>query len=106
MDFARRIAKYEDKGFSRERAEINVLMESAAFSIFRDFPDAFVLFGGATLVLYHESVRHSADLDLLYRAATPPSPEEIISSLQRDLTPVAEIMELGRLHFQLDLSNS
>lgn len=65
MDIASRIAKYEEKGFTRERAEINVLMEAAAFSIFKDFPDAFVLFGGATLVLYHESVRHSADLDLL-----------------------------------------
>lgn len=52
MDIASRIAKYRDKGFSRERAEINVLMESAAFAIFKDFPDAFVLFGGATLVLY------------------------------------------------------
>ena len=55
MDIAGRIAKYEDRGFTRERAEVNVLMEVAAFAIFRDFPDAFVLFGGATLVLYHDS---------------------------------------------------
>ncbi len=106
MEIAKQIAKYEDKGFTREQAEVNTLMEHAAVTIFSDFPDAFVLFGGATLVLYHKSVRHSADLDLLYRATAPPSPEEIIASLQRDLTPVAEIMELGRLHFQLDLSNS
>jgi hypothetical protein len=65
MDIAGQIAKYEDRGFTRERAEVNVLMEVAVFAIFRDFPDAFVLFGGATLVLYHDSVRHSADLDLL-----------------------------------------
>jgi hypothetical protein len=97
VEIAKQIAKYE----AREQAEVNTLMEHAAVTIFRDFPDAFVLFGGATLVLYHESVRHSADLDLLYRAAAPPSPEEIIASLQRDLTPVAEIMKLGRLHFQL-----
>lgn len=68
MDIARRIAKYEDRGFPRERAEINVLMEHAAFTIFKDFPEAFVLFGGASMVLYHDSVRHSAELDLLHRA--------------------------------------
>jgi hypothetical protein len=106
VEIAKQIAKYEDRGFTREQAEVNTLMEHAAVTIFSDFPDAFVLFGGATLVLYHESARHSADLDLLYRATVPPSPEEIIASLQRDLTPVAQIMELGRLHFQLDLSDS
>ena len=36
--------KIRGKGFSRERAEINVLMEGAVFAIFRDFPDAFLLF--------------------------------------------------------------
>jgi hypothetical protein len=56
VNIAGRIAKYEDRGFTRERAEINVLMEVAAFAIFRDFPDDFILFGGATLVLYHDSV--------------------------------------------------
>jgi len=101
MDIARRIAKYEDKGFTRERAEINALMESAAFTIFRDFPDAFVLFGGATMVLYHNSVRHSADLDLLHRGSASPSPEQIVLSLRRDLSPIADIMGLGDLRFEI-----
>jgi len=106
MNIARQIAKYEDKGFTRERAEVNALMEHAAVTIFSDFPEAFVLFGGATLVLYHDSVRHSADLDLLSRTALFPSPEEISASLQRDLGPVGQIMELGELHFQLERSTS
>ncbi len=106
VDIARKIAKYEDKGFSRDRAEVNTLMEHAAVTIFKDFPDAFVLFGGATLVLYHDSVRHSADLDLLSRTAVFPSPEEISASLQRDLIPVGQNMELGELRFQLERSNS
>jgi len=94
------------RGFTRERAEVNTLIEHAAVTIFRDFPEAFVLFGGATLVLYHDSVRHSADLDLLSRSASFPSPEEISASLQRDLPPVGQIMELGELHFQLERSTS
>src|SRR6266446_8755561 len=97
LNIARQTTKYEEKGFAREKAEINALMENALFTIFRDFPDAFLLFGGATLVLFHESMRHSADLDLLARAARLPSREEIIDSLTCDLVPVAEILQLGDL---------
>jgi hypothetical protein len=71
-EYRRRTLKYEEKGFSREKAEINALMENSMFAIFRDFPDAFLLFGGATLGLFHESVRHSADLDLLARGTSLP----------------------------------
>lgn len=106
MDIASRVVKYEEKGFTRERAEINVLMEAAAFAIFKDFPDAFVLFGGATLVLYHESVRHSADLDLLSRGVETPSRQEIVASLDRDLAPLSAIMEMGKLQFESDSSES
>ena len=106
MGIASRIAKYQDKGFTRERAEINVLMEAAAFAIFKDFPDAFVLFGGATLVLYHDSVRHSADLDLLSRAVETPTRQEIAASLERELTPLSAIMETGTLRFGTDTSES
>jgi hypothetical protein len=106
MDIASRIAKYEEKGFTRERAEINVLMEAAAFAIFKDFPDAFVLFGGATLVLYHDSVRHSADLDLLSRGVETPSRQEIAASLERDLAPLSAIMEIGTLQFGSGSSES
>ena len=35
MEVAKLVAKYEGKGFSRERAEINALMEGAVFAIFR-----------------------------------------------------------------------
>jgi len=81
-------------------------MEAAAFAIFRDFPDAFVLFGGATLVLYHDSVRHSADLDLLSRAVETPNRQEIAASLERELTPLSTIMETGTLRFGTDTSES
>ncbi len=99
MEIAELVAKYEGKGFSRERAEVNALM-NAVFAIFRDFPDAFLLFGGATLVLFHESVRHSAGLDLLALGASLPSREEIIACLKRDVDPVARILQLGELSFE------
>lgn len=99
MNIARQTTKYEEKGFSREKAEINALMENAILAIFRDFPDAFLLFGGATLVLFHESVRHSADLDLLPRGTSIPTRDEIISTLKREVSPIAETLQLGELQF-------
>jgi hypothetical protein len=100
MNIAQQIDRYEKKGFSREQAEINTIIENAILAIFKDFPDAFLLFGGATLVLFHESVRHSADLDLLARHGIPlPTREEIIGTLKRELSPIADILELGELQF-------
>jgi len=99
VNIARQTAKYEEKGFSREKAEINAFMENAIFAIFREFPDAFLLFGGATLVLFHESVRHSADLDLLARGTPLPTRDEIINTLKRELSPIAQILQLGELQF-------
>lgn len=106
MNLASRIAKYQEKGFTRDRAEINALMEAAAFAIFRDFPDAFVLFGGATLVLYHDSVRHSADLDLLSRGVETPSRQEIIASLEGDLAAISAILGMGPLRFGSDIAGN
>lgn len=102
---ARQIAKYEERGFNRERAEINAMMEIAATTIFTEFPDAFVLFGGAALVLHHDSLRHSADLDLLARASKQPSAAEIIECLQSALGPIAQILNLGELRFPLGSSS-
>ena len=104
MDIASRIAQYEERGFTAEQAQVNVLIEATAFAIFRDFPEAFVLIGGATLVLFHESMRHSADLDLLSRGAQTPSREEVAASLERELMPLGRIMELGRLRLEIDNS--
>jgi hypothetical protein len=72
MEIAKLVAKYEGRGFSRERAEINALMEGAVFTI------------------------------LLARGASLPSREEIINSLRRDLVPVAENLQLGGLRFEAE----
>jgi len=106
MNIARQLAKYESKGFTTQRAQVNVMMEAAAFAVFRDFPDAFVLFGGATLVLYHDSVRHSADLDLLSRGTQVPSREQIMACLEADLPPLAEAMEARPIEIEADESQN
>lgn len=87
MNLATEIASYRDKGFASEHAEVIVLMRIAAGVLFQDFPDSFLLFGGAALLLFHQSARHSGDLDLLARADERPTTEAIRDSLALGLAP-------------------
>ena len=75
-------------------------MEIAAGVLFREFPESFLLFGGATLLLFHHSVRHSGDLDLLSRTDNLPSAEELSIALTQGLAPSGEALDLGPLHFE------
>jgi len=68
--------------------------------LFRDFPDSFVLFGGATLLLFHQSSRHSVDLDLLSTTDELPKPEAIQASLATGIRLTAEALNLGPLQFE------
>jgi hypothetical protein len=101
MNLAAQIAAYKERGFNDEQAKVITMMGLAAGALFRDFPDSFLLFGGATLVLFHESVRHSADLDLQPRADELPTPEELRASLANGLAPAAEALNLGPLQVEV-----
>lgn len=74
---AERLEVYKGRGFPSETAAVLVLIEEALHTLFSVFPDTFVLFGGATLVLFYGSQRHSADIDLLVDSERPPDPYEI-----------------------------
>jgi predicted nucleotidyltransferase component of viral defense system len=97
MNTAARQAQYEERGFSRETAVINVLLEETLNILFSRFPETFVFFGGASLVLFYGSPRHSGDLDLLTSADTPPSAADLEAVLRRPLSEVAETLGFGEL---------
>jgi hypothetical protein len=101
MNLAAQIAAYRDKGFTGEQAEVITLMRVAAGVLFRDFPDSFLLFGGATLLFFHDSVRHSADLDLQPRADSLPTSEDLRASLATGLASAADALNLGPLHVEV-----
>jgi hypothetical protein len=103
MSLAIKIAADREKGFTEEQAKVIALMRVAAGVLFRDFPDAFLLYGGAPLVLFHDSVRQSADLDLLQRQETAPSNEDIRESLLKGLAQTADALNLSPL--EIELSN-
>jgi hypothetical protein len=101
MNVAAQIAVYSQRGFTDEQAEVITMMRVASGVLFRDFPDSFLLFGGATLLLFHDSVRHSADLDLQPRAEKLPTSEDIRASLAAGLASVADALTLGPLHVEM-----
>ena len=100
MNIASQLASYQDKGFTDEQAEVITLMHLAAGVLFRDFPDSFLLIGGAALLLFHQSVRHSGDLDLLVRADERPATKSIRDSIESGLASAAEALNLGVLQFE------
>jgi hypothetical protein len=62
-----------ERNFREDQVHILVIMEEAAIALFSSLPEHFVLVGGATLVLFHNSPRLSKDLDLLARRRHPPA---------------------------------
>ena len=100
MSLQARIERYKERGFQTLEAEIIILIEESAVGLFKAFPDRFVLFGGASLLLFYESPRLSRDLDLLTcRGEVPPS-EEIQAVVLSSIQPIAETLGLGNLDFQ------
>ena len=81
MTLAERLKNFEDRGFRAETAAVLVLIEEALHSLFTSFADTFVLFGGATLVLFYGSQRHSGDIDLLPNCDEIPNAETMIDSI-------------------------
>jgi hypothetical protein len=68
------------------------MMRVAAAVLFRDFPESFLLYGGATLLLFHQGARHSADLDLDLLEDVPPPLEAIKKTLANGLESIAEVL--------------
>ena len=103
MNLAERIESFKRRGFSEERAIVIVLMREAAIILFNAFPNSLVLIGGANLILFHESVRHSADLDLL--ATVMPKTEDMVTALNDGLIELGELLGVGKPKAQIQSSD-
>ena len=97
MSWQARIELYLRRGFQQADAEILVLIEEAASGLFSAFPNGFILFGGATLVLFYDSPRLSRDLDLLAQADELPATAGVQKVVESSIQPLAEIFGLGKL---------
>src|SRR6516164_9070121 len=106
MTLQDRIDRYLARNLQKDQAEILVLMEEAAIALFSALPDHFVLFGGATLVLFHGSPRISKDLDLLARVERLPTAQELVEALDTRLQGVAGALGLGEVSFDPETEGS
>jgi hypothetical protein len=95
-----RIEPYVQRGFQQAEAEILVLIEEVASGLFSAYPGRFILFGGATLVLFYDSPRLSRDLELLAEADDLPPADEVQKVVASSIQPLAEIFGLGKLDFR------
>jgi len=95
MNLEEQILSLKKRGFSQEQAEIIILMREAAVVLFCAFPESFLLYGGANLIFFHNSTRHSADLDLLTIAGEVPGAEEIGKILIGGLKPLADFFNIA-----------
>ena len=100
MNLQARVERYRQRGFQTSEAEIIVLIEESAVALFNAYPDRFVLFGGASLLLFYDSPRLSRDLDLLASHGPVPPSQELETVVLSSLQPIAEALGLGTLQFQ------
>src|SRR5215470_4528815 len=105
MNVQERVGRYLKRGFQQAEAEILVLLEECASGLFSAFPDRFILFGGATLVLFYDSPRLSRDLDLLAKADELPPAADVQKVVESSIQPIAEIFGLGKLDFRQQVSS-
>jgi len=106
MNLADRLRIYVDRGLQEDEAAILVLIEEAGLAVFSAFPDRFVVFGGAALLLFYQSPRFSRDLDLLASAAEFPPFEEFASVVRKHIQPVAETLGLGQLDLRKQIESN
>jgi hypothetical protein len=92
VNLAEQLETFRGKGFSEEQARVIALMREAATVVFRQWPESFILCGRANLVLFQDSARHSADLDLHLRGDLPPA-DQVPDVLRRGLEPLAKLLE-------------
>jgi Nucleotidyl transferase AbiEii toxin, Type IV TA system len=106
MNLAEQIETFISKGFSEERAETIVLMREAAIVMFAAFPKVLLMVGGASLILFQSSVRHSADLDFAPMSGDLPSVEALTGVLTEGLQPLAKLLDLNPLSIKTLASGS
>jgi hypothetical protein len=94
MNLAEHVEALVAKGFTEERAEIIVLMREAAIVLFDAFPDTLLLVGGASLILFEESIRHSSDLDIK-PVGVMPTFDALKDALEGGLKPLSELLGLS-----------
>lgn len=106
MNLAEQLESLKARGFDQERAHTVVLIREAAILLFEAFPDSFLLYGGANLILFHNSVRTSRDLDLLSHGVPLPSADKMANVLSVGLEKLGELLNVTPLTIRIEIAES
>jgi len=104
MNFAAQLEQLRGRGFDEDRAQTILLIREAAILLFGAYPDTFLLYGGANLILFHESSRTSRDLDLLSQGNKLPSGEELARVLKQGLQKMGTLLEIAPLTVKVSVA--
>jgi hypothetical protein len=104
MSLAEELELLRARGFDEDRAQIIVLMREAAILLFQAFPDSFLLYGGANLILFHDSLRTSRDLDLLSQDAALPKAEDVTRVLSDGLQELGKLLGIAPLRVKVEIA--
>lgn len=101
MNLAQQIERLKARGFDEDGAKTIVLIREAVILLSRAFPGSFSLYGGANLILFHESVRTSRDLDLLPSVMECPSLKEVAKVVSVELQDLAALLGYAPLTLEI-----
>jgi nucleotidyltransferase AbiEii toxin of type IV toxin-antitoxin system len=104
MNLAAELELLKERGFDEDRAQIILLIREAAILLFEAFPESFVMYGGANLILFQGSLRTSRDLDLLSQGAALPGADELTRVLTGGLRELGELLELAPIMVQVNIA--
>ena len=102
MNLGEQLELLKQRGFDQERAQVIVLIREAAIILFPAFPDLFLMYGGANLILFHGSLRTSLDLDLLSQGAPLPKADDIAKVLLEGLLPLGSLLGIAPLKITIE----
>jgi hypothetical protein len=104
MNLAQQLEDLEGRGFSKSTAHVVVLVRESAILLFRAFPDCFLLYGGANLILFHNSLRTSRDLDLLSSGTPLPDATDLAKTLSEGLQDLGNLLGLSPLTVRINIA--
>ena len=101
MNLGEQLELLKQRGFNQDRAQVIILIREAAIVLFRAFPDLFLMYGGANLILFHGSLRTSLDLDLLSQGAPLPKADDLVTVLSEGLLTLGSLLEVAPLRITI-----
>jgi len=106
MNLSQQLELLKARGFDHDSAQIVTLLREATILLFQAFPDSFLLYGGANLILFHNSLRTSRDLDLLSHGTSFPNAGGLTKALSDGLQSLGDLLGLGPLKIEVQAATS